>query len=807
MVALIVFAFLAGAGTALSPCVLPVLPVVLSAGVTGGRRRPLGIVVGLVLSFTFAILALVYVIDALGLPDDLLRNLAIVVLAGFGLTLLVPPLAARLEGWISRFVPQTRAHKGDGFGSGLLVGLSLGVLYAPCAGPILAGVITVSASQSLTTSRLAVAFAYALGSAVVLYFLLLGGRRLTSRIGRRSGQLQMAMGALMVLVALLMLGDYDTRFQTRRSPTTCRRSSSTRPRSSRSVATSVRSSRACVDEVADSPVYGIAPELTGNQQWFNTPGAATPSLRQLRGRVVLIDFWTYTCINCIRTLPYLKAWDEAYRIDGLTIIGVHTPEFPFERDADNVAAAIEQNGLRYPVVQDNDYATWNAYGNQYWPSKYLVDARGRVRYAHFGEGEYEETEKVIRELLAEAGRRPRDEMTRVAGEQASTQVTTPETYLGAGRAERFANGPIVLGTHRFRTPPRLGPDQLAYGGSWRIRQDSAVAGRGREPGPRLRRPPGLPRPRLASRAAAPGAGAARRRADHRSRGRPRCPRRHGDDHRPAPLSPRRTAASGSAPPLARTRSRRLRLRIHVRMRLSAATIGAMAEQPNGRTVLVVDDEPTITEIVARYLERAGYDTTTAATGPQALQAAAELDPDLVVLDLMLPEIDGFEVLRRLQEDDGGRTPVILLTAKGEHDDKLAGLRRGADDYVVKPFSPTELVARVDAVLRRVRPVEERTEPIVFDGLEIDPRGRRVTRDGAEVQLSQREFDLLLFLASNPGQAFSRDQLIDRVWNSPPFSDTSTVTVHIRRLRAKIEPDPEQPRFIQTLWGVGYRFQP
>jgi two-component system response regulator ResD len=243
------------------------------------------------------------------------------------------------------------------------------------------------------------------------------------------------------------------------------------------------------------------------------------------------------------------------------------------------------------------------------------------------------------------------------------------------------------------------------------------------------------------------------------------------------------------------------------MRRAAATIGAMAEQPNGRTVLVVDDEPTITEIVARYLERAGYRTHCAKTGVQALQLASEHDPDLVVLDLMLPELDGFQVLRQLQEEADGRTPVILLTAKGEHNDKLAGLRRGADDYVVKPFSPSELVARVDAVLRRARPPEEQTEPLSFDGLEIDPRGRRVSRDGEEIQLSQREFDLLTFLASNPGQAFSRDQLIDRVWDAPPYSDTSTVTVHIRRLRAKIEPDPEQPRFIQTVWGVGYRFQP
>ncbi len=224
-------------------------------------------------------------------------------------------------------------------------------------------------------------------------------------------------------------------------------------------------------------------------------------------------------------------------------------------------------------------------------------------------------------------------------------------------------------------------------------------------------------------------------------------------------------------------------------------------------MLVVDDEPTISEVVARYLERAGYATATAGDGIEALRVAGECDPDLVVLDLMLPELDGFEVLRRLQADGEERTPVILLTAKGEHDDKLAGLRRGADDYIVKPFSPSELVARVDAVLRRAHPAHAETEPLRFDGLEIDVRARRALRDGEEIQLCQREFDLLGFLASHPGQAFSRDQLMDRVWEAALYSDTSTVTVHVRRLRAKIEPDPEQPRFIQTVWGVGYRFQP
>ncbi len=210
------FAFVAGAATALSPCVLPVLPVALGAGLTGGRRRPLGVVTGLAASFAFATVALVYVIDALGLPDDLLRNVAIAVLLAFGVSLLAPPLAARVEGAISRIVPLRPAagNPDGGFWSGLVVGLSLGLVYAPCAGPILAGVITVSASQSFTAGRLTVALSYAAGSALVLYVLMRGGRRLTARLAPSAGRFQMAMGALMVAVAVLMFADYDTRFQT-----------------------------------------------------------------------------------------------------------------------------------------------------------------------------------------------------------------------------------------------------------------------------------------------------------------------------------------------------------------------------------------------------------------------------------------------------------------------------------------------------------------------------------------------------------------------------------------------------------------
>ncbi len=227
-------------------------------------------------------------------------------------------------------------------------------------------------------------------------------------------------------------------------------------------------------------------------------------------------------------------------------------------------------------------------------------------------------------------------------------------------------------------------------------------------------------------------------------------------------------------------------------------------EPRG-SILVVDDEATITEVVSRYLERAGYATHVAADGPGALRIAGESHPDLVVLDLMLPGMDGLEVMRRLRERE--RVSVILLTAKGEHTDRIIGLRLGADDYVVKPFSPAELVARVDAVLRRVDNSPELEEPIVFDDLELDPVARRVTVRGEEVQLTMREYDLLLHFMRHPGQVFSRDQLMDAVWQYSFYTDTSTVTVHTRRLRAKIEPDPSEPRWLQTVWGVGYRFQP
>lgn len=224
-------------------------------------------------------------------------------------------------------------------------------------------------------------------------------------------------------------------------------------------------------------------------------------------------------------------------------------------------------------------------------------------------------------------------------------------------------------------------------------------------------------------------------------------------------------------------------------------------------VLVVDDEPTIGDVVFRYLRRAGYDASVATTGQDALKQAARDRPDVVVLDLMLPDVDGLEVMRRLRQQDHRRAAILLLTARGEESDRIVGLRLGADDYVVKPFSPAELVARVDAMMRRLEPTRQPELPLLVNGLEIDPGGRRVMLDGEQVDLTTREFELLLFLALHRGQAFTRAELMDRVWQYAFYADTSTVTVHIRRLRAKLERDPTRPRLIETVWGVGYRCAP
>ncbi len=387
------------------------------------------------------------------------------------------------------------------------MGGALGFVYTPCASPILAAVISVSAASGKT---IAIGLAYAAGSATVLLALALGGRRLFDRVRRagRGPMLQRVLGTIMILTAVALVTNLDVsfdqlvaekipdvnltaslecsktvtsrlaeitghkaKFVAANGSSDCEGSGTTTVH----VATRNASQATLLATAHTLPDLGAAPEFTETQDWFNTPGDRPLTLASLRRHVVLIDFWTYTCINCIRTLPYLKAWNAAYAKDGLTIVGVEAPEFAFEKEASNVSDAIGQFGLRYPVVQDNNMGTWNAYGNQYWPADYLIDAKGRVRYATFGEGDYDKTETAIRALLAEAGYQVGGK-SHPTGVIAPSEIATPETYMGTLRAQGWINGPTT-GTHDYGPPPSgaLALNDFAYSGTWKIEAQPAEA--------------------------------------------------------------------------------------------------------------------------------------------------------------------------------------------------------------------------------------------------------------------------------------------------------------------------------------------
>ncbi len=481
MALLTLFAFLAGAGTAVSPCVLPVLPALLSATVAGGKRRPIGVVTGLTVTFSLTIVGIAKVVKGVGLGDGATRNIAIVVVFAAGVALLVPWIGDRLEAPLSRLSRFGPAQRGDGLWSGLLVGAALGFVYAPCAGPILAAVVSVSAATGQTV---VIGIAYALGTAVVLLLVALLGRRLLDRV--RGPGLQRALGAIMVLTAVALVTRLDVSLETaiaQHAPNFNLTAGLEKSHAVRSRLDGLRAHKSRFAAAAQAPApgprsklkdYGPAPEFVGNQQWFNTPGNKPLALQGLRGHVVLIDFWTYTCINCLRTLPYLEAWDKRYRNAGLTIVGVHSPEFSFEHDAGNVHDAIGRLGIHYPVAQDNNLSTWNAWGNQYWPAEYLIDASGHVRHVNFGEGGYGDTERAIRQLLAEAGHAPPGGMAKPRGVVTPTGATTPETYVGAQRAMGFAVAPKI-GVHSYRQPGTLPLNAFALGGTWEVSPEHALA--------------------------------------------------------------------------------------------------------------------------------------------------------------------------------------------------------------------------------------------------------------------------------------------------------------------------------------------
>jgi cytochrome c biogenesis protein CcdA/thiol-disulfide isomerase/thioredoxin len=487
-VSLIAVGVVAGLATCLSPCVLPVLPVVAAVSAQGGRRRPLGMAAGLAAAFTVFTLTASRLLSALGLPQDFLRNLAIALLAVVGVGLLVPQVGE----WLGRaFAPVVRlagsgGPAGDGFWSGVGVGVPLALVWTPCAGPILAAVTVLAAERRLSLEVVLITVAYAIGAALPLFGIALLGNRASSRLAalRHVGPaLRRASGVVLLLAAALFTTDIPTRLAAATPDYVSGLQKLERAHGVRNDlskltthdggAPSARTASRTPDTLKD---YGTAPGFAGISTWINTPGGKPLTLQQLRGKVVLLDFWTYSCVNCIRTLPYLKAWDARYRKAGLVIVGVHTPEFAFEHVVSNVRQAVSEHDIRYPVAIDNDYRTWNAWSNQYWPADYLIDRRGHVRSAHFGEGAYDLTEHDIRTLLGEPaeGRmsHPMDVVT------PSVDVQTPETYLGTFRAAGYRQKLEAGHDHDYGagSPVELNEVQLA--GRWKVEKESIVAGTG-----------------------------------------------------------------------------------------------------------------------------------------------------------------------------------------------------------------------------------------------------------------------------------------------------------------------------------------
>ncbi len=487
MVILILFSVLSGLVTVLSPCILPVLPIVLSSSAASGKARPIGVIAGLIISFSIFTLAASWLVGLLGLSANVLRLVAVGILALLGLGMIVPALNAWLEKAFALLPGLVRTSRvgGSGFGPGFLTGAGLGVVWAPCAGPILAAVTTLAATQRLSFGAALVVIAYATGAGIPLLAIAYGGRALIQRVPvltRNLQRVQQAFGVAMLLTALLIAFSADTlvttwltnsvpaswtaslnSFETSAavSQGLSQLTSGGQPTPTPAPAAIPNTGQAAA---MDLPNAGPAPEFTGISHWINSQPL---TLKDLRGKVVLIDFWTYSCINCLRTLPYLTDWYNKYKDAGLVVIGVHSPEFAFEHDTANVEAAVKQYKIAYPVAQDNDFATWQAYNNEYWPAEYFIDAQGNLRHAHFGEGNYDESEKVIQALLAQAGHSVQAPLTQGPAVPFSDQET-PETYLGLDRQERFASPqagiPAPLSTYTF--PTELPLHNFGVSGSW-----------------------------------------------------------------------------------------------------------------------------------------------------------------------------------------------------------------------------------------------------------------------------------------------------------------------------------------------------
>jgi cytochrome c biogenesis protein CcdA/thiol-disulfide isomerase/thioredoxin len=476
---LFLLSYLGGVLTILSPCILPVLPFVFARSDQPFARSGLPLLVGM--AVTFAVIASIATLGGSWAvhANQVGRWAALLLLALFGLTLLLPSLSDRLTRPLVALgsrLSNTANEGGGSVGASLLLGVATGLLWAPCAGPILGLILTGAAINGASANTTLLLLAYALGAATSLAAALVIGGRLFAAMKRSLGAgewIRRVLGGLVLAGVVAIALGLDTGLLTQLSLT---RTTGLETSLLEKVGLGRKTSSVAVAG-SDFPIEGTMPPLTGAVQWLNSL-PLTPA--GLRGKVVLVDFWTYSCINCLRALPYVEAWAKKYAASGLVVIGVHAPEFAFEKDPANVKRAVHDLGVTYPVALDNNLAIWNAFNNQYWPAHYFIDVQGRIRHHHFGEGEYDASEKVIQQLLREAGRTNVpggivDPKATGAQAQGMTDAqTSPETYVGYGRGANFASGNVHMdesAVYKTAFPLRL--NQWGLDGRWTVSEEKS----------------------------------------------------------------------------------------------------------------------------------------------------------------------------------------------------------------------------------------------------------------------------------------------------------------------------------------------
>ncbi|KAA0116258.1 cytochrome c biogenesis protein DipZ [Mycolicibacterium sp. P9-22] len=483
MTTLIAIGFLGGLITGISPCILPVLPVIFFSGTQGEQKaRPYLVITGLVVSFSLVTLAGSALLSLLHLPQDTIRWVALVALVAIGLGLIFPQFEALLEKPFSR-LPQKQFGSGKG---GFGLGLALGVLYVPCAGPVLAAIVVAGATGTIGVEIVALTCAFAVGAALPLLFFALAGRRVTERVAafrRRQHQIRVVAGVVTILLAVALVFNLPSVLQRAIPDYTGALQEQVggeeQLREKLNLGGLVNEQNAglsnCTNGAPELENCGTAPDIKGIVKWLNTPGGAPVDLKSLRGKVVLIDFWAYSCINCQRATPHLVDWYDAYRDRGFEVIGVHTPEYAFEKEESNVVSGAKDLGITYPVAMDNAFSTWTNYRNRYWPAHYLIDKQGVVRHIKFGEGDYATTEKLIRQLLSDgdAGELP---PATERSDSTPTTPTTPETYFSVGKVVNYGGtGVYDEGTHTFDFPDPLAQDRFALRGPWALDYQGVTA--------------------------------------------------------------------------------------------------------------------------------------------------------------------------------------------------------------------------------------------------------------------------------------------------------------------------------------------